>query len=198
MRDTILLAKKHGAGVGAHPSFFERENFGRTEIILPINEISALVQQQIAILHSIAAQHNVVLRHVKPHGALYNMSAKDAVIAHAIALAVKNYDTSLVLFGLSGSHSITEAQKLGLATKSEVFADRSYQDDGRLTPRTEKNALITNASEAVQQVLQMVEEKKVKTTSGKLIPVVAETICIHGDGAHALEFAKAIHEALNR
>lgn len=198
MYDTILLAKKYEAGVGAHPSFFERENFGRTEIILPVNEIYALVQQQITLLQSIATKHDVLVKHVKPHGALYNMSAKDAAIARVIALAVRDYDTSLVLFGLSGSHSITEAQKLGLATKSEVFADRTYQDDGRLTPRSETNALITNISEAVQQVLQMVDEKNVKTISGKLIPVIAETVCIHGDGAHAIEFARAIHEALSR
>ena len=114
MNKTILLAKKYGVAVGAHPSFFDRENFGRTEIKLPVKEIYDLVQKQIKILRSIAAADDVVLQHVKPHGALYNMSAKDVTIAHAIALAVKDYDNNLVLFGLSESHSVKEARRLGL------------------------------------------------------------------------------------
>ena len=198
MNDTILLAKKYGVAVGAHPSFFDRENFGRTEMKLPEEEIYGLVQKQIKILRSFAAKHDVVLQHVKPHGALYNMSAKDITIAHAIALAVKEYDPKLVLFGLSESHSIIEARKLGLKTRSEVFADRSYQDDGSLTPRTKPNALIHDTEQAVEQVLQMVHKKTVTTVSGKKIPVFAETICIHGDGEHAVALAKAIHDALKK
>jgi UPF0271 protein len=195
---TILLAKKYNATVGAHPSFFDREHFGRTEMQLAVDDIYELVQKQIKILRSIAATHDVVLHHVKPHGALYNMSAKDISIAHAIAASVKNYDATLVLYGLSGSHSITEAQRLGLKTKSEVFADRTYQDDGSLTNRSQPNALIQNAKQTVEQVLQMIHKKTVTTVSGKIIPVVAETICIHGDGEHAVEFAKAIYEALKK
>jgi len=198
MNKTILLAKKYGVAVGAHPSFFDRENFGRTEMKLPVEEIYELAQKQLKILRSIAAQHDVALQHVKPHGALYNLSAKDIIIAQTIALAVKEYDASLVLFGLSESHSIKEAQKLGLKTKSEVFADRTYQEDGTLTPRSQPNALINNSKQAIEQALQMIYKKTVTTISGKIIPVVAETICIHGDGVHAVEFAKAIYETLKK
>lgn len=198
MTKTILLAKKFGVAIGAHPSFDDRENFGRLEMQLSVKEIYELVQKQIRILRSIAAKQDTVLQHIKPHGALYNMSAKNVTIAHAIALAVKDDDSGLVLFGLSGSHSIKEAQRLGLKTKSEVFADRTYLDDGNLTPRSQPNALITDARQAVSQALQMIHKKTVTTVSGKTIPVVAETICIHGDGPHAVEFAKAINEALRK
>lgn len=198
MNKTILLAKKHGVAVGAHPSFFDSENFGRIEMKLSLKEIYDLVQKQIKIIKSIAARHDVRLQHVKPHGALYNMSAKDVTIAHAIALAIKDYDTNLILFGLSGSHSVKEALQLGVKTKSEVFADRTYQDDGSLTPRSQPNALINDVKKAVEQTLEMIHKKEVTTITGKKIPVVAETICIHGDGEHALEFAKAINEALSK
>jgi 5-oxoprolinase (ATP-hydrolysing) subunit A len=198
MNNSVLLAKKHGVVVGAHPSFFDRKNFGRTEMKLSVEEIYELVQKQMKILKSVAAKYDVLLQHVKPHGALYNMSAKEPAIAQAIAVAIKDYDANLILFGLSGSHSIKEAVKLGLKTKSEVFADRTYQDDGNLTPRSKSNALIHDTSDAVGQALQMVLKKAVTTVSGKTIPVVADTVCIHGDSAHAVAFAKAIHAALSK
>ena len=196
MEKTILLAKKYGVAIGAHPSFFDRENFGRTEMNLSLTEIYELVQKQIKILRSLAAKHDMIVTHVKPHGALYNMSAKNSIIARSIAQAVKDYDSNLIFFGLSGSHSIKEAQSIGLETRSEVFADRTYQDDGSLTPRTHPNALLKNTTEAVEQVLQMIHKKTVTTISGKEISVTAETICIHGDGEHAAQFAQAINEAL--
>lgn len=196
MEKTILHAKRHGVTVGAHPSFFDRENFGRTEINLSPEEIYELVQKQIKILKSITTKHGVVLKHVKPHGALYNMSARDPAIANTIALAVKEYDPDLVLFGLSGSHSIDEAKKIGLKTCSEVFADRTYQDNGSLTTREEPDALITGTGQAVKQVLEFINKGAVTTISGKEISLVAETICIHGDGKHAVEFAKAVRQAL--
>lgn len=198
MEQTVVLAKRHGVAVGAHPSFFDRPNFGRTEMELPVQEVYELIQKQIRILQSVAVRHNLVLQHVKPHGALYNMSAKSETMARAIACAVRDYNATLILFGLSGSHSVKEAHKLGLKTRSEVFADRTYQDDGSLTPRSHPNALIQDTSQAVDQVLQMINEKSVKTISGQMVPVVAETICIHGDGEHAVAFAKAIKNALNR
>src|SRR5215217_2259689 len=167
MEETIVLAKKHGVAVGTHPSFFDQTNFGRTEIELSVNEVYELIQKQIKILQSVAARHNMVLQHVKPHGALYNMSAKNETVARAIACAVKDHNASLVLFGLSGSHSVKEAHKLGLKTKSEVFADRTYQDDGSLTPRSHPNALIQDTRLAVAQSLQMINEKFVKTISGR-------------------------------
>jgi UPF0271 protein len=198
MNNTVLLAKKYSVAVGAHPSFFDRKNFGRTEMKLSNEEIYELVQKQIKILKSVAAKHDVMMQHVKPHGALYNMSAKYSDVAQAVAMAIKDYDANLILFGLSGSESIKAGMDLGLKTKSEVFADRTYQDDGSLTPRSKANALIHDTSDAVAQALQMVLRKTVTTVSGKTIPVIADTICIHGDSAHAVAFAKAIHAALSK
>ena len=196
IRQTILLAKKCNVNIGAHPSFLDRENFGRSEIKKSPEEVYELVAAQINLLQKIASENQATLHHVKPHGALYNMAAKDKVLAHAIAKAVKDIDVNLVLFGLSNSFLISEAKAIGLKTASEVFADRTYSDDGSLTPRSQLNAMIENVDEAIQQVLMMVQQQKVKTVSGKEIPIVAETICIHGDGKNAVEFAKAIRNTL--
>jgi UPF0271 protein len=194
----IELAASNKVAVGAHVSFLDKENFGRKEMSLPVNEIYELVEQQLIILSEIADSFDIKISHVKPHGALYNMSAKDPAIAKAIARSVKDFDESLVLFGLSGSHSIHEAKAMELKTASEVFTDRTYQDDGSLTPRSQPNALIENADKAIQQVLQMIKKGTVISVSGKEIPIVAETICIHGDGKHAVEFARAIHDAIKK
>lgn len=192
MLQTICLAKKYKVKIGAHPSFLDRANFGRTEMRISAGEVYDLVQQQIKLLQKIAEQNNAKLHHVKPHGALYNMAAKDKALAKAIAGAVKDIDENLVLYGLSNSFSISEAKAIGLKTASEVFSDRTYQDDGSLTPRIQPNALIQNSEEALQQVMMMVNEGKVRTVSGKEIQIMTETICIHSDGKHAVEFAKAI------
>jgi UPF0271 protein len=195
MRQTILLAKKYNVNIGAHPSFLDRENFGRTEIKISPEQVYDLVSKQIDLLQKIAA-NNAHLHHVKPHGALYNMAAKDKLLAQAIARSVKDHNENLILFGLSNSFLISEAKAIGLKTASEVFADRTYRDDGSLTPRSQLNALIENTDEAIEQVLMMVKNGKVKTVSGKEIPMVAETICIHGDGKNAVEFAKKIRNTL--
>ena len=196
MQQVVELCVQHHVNIGAHPSFPDRKNFGRTEMNLPAEEVYELVEQQLIILKEITDLFDIALTHVKPHGALYNQSARDGVLAKTIARAVKDFDQQLVLFGLSGSHSIREAELLGLKTASEVFADRSYQDDGSLTPRSEPGALIEDAGKAVKQVLQMINEGTVTTVSGKTIPIIAQTICIHSDGIHAVEFAKAIHDAI--
>jgi 5-oxoprolinase (ATP-hydrolysing) subunit A len=198
MWQTIESAIKHNVSIGAHVSFLDRKNFGRSEMSVPPEDIYELVEQQLILLNEIADSFDISMHHVKPHGALYNMSAKDPVIAKVIASAIKDYDSKLILFGLSGSHSITEAKNIGLKTASEVFADRSYQDDGSLTPRSQPNALISTTEAAVKQVLQMIKEGTVASVSGKKIPIVAETICIHGDGPHAVAFAKAIHTAIKQ
>ncbi len=196
MWQTVELAIKYKVTIGAHPSFPDRKNFGRTEMKLENEEVYDLLTQQLFILNEIVTGLDSKLHHVKPHGALYNMSAKDAALANTIARAVKDFDGSLILFGLSGSHSIIEAKATGLTTANEVFADRTYQDDGRLTPRSNPRALINETDKAVQQVLQMIKEGTVTTVSGNMIPIVAETICFHGDGKHAVEIAKAIHDAI--
>jgi UPF0271 protein len=198
MYETIGLAIKNKVSVGAHVSYFDKNNFGRAELNLQPGEVYELVEQQLIILKEITDLFDTKLTHVKPHGALYNQSAKDNVVAKAIARAVKDFDQHLILFGLSGSHSIREAGLLGLETASEVFADRSYQDDGSLTPRSYPDALIENKDAAVKQVLQMINEHTVTTISGKVIPIVAQTVCIHGDGRQAVEIAKAIHDAIQK
>ena len=196
MYEAVALAAKHNVLVGAHVSYFDKKNFGRSEIILPEAEVYELVQQQLIILKEITDLFDLPLSHVKPHGALYNQSAKDSSLAKTIAQAVKDFDKRLVLFGLSGSQSIRKAELLGLRACNEVFADRTYQDDGSLTPRSQPNALIVDEAIAVKQVQQMIREGTVRSVNGKDVPIIAQTICIHGDGKHAVEFAQSIHKVL--
>jgi UPF0271 protein len=198
MWQTVELALKNKVAIGAHVSFLDRKNFGRTEFDLTAAEIYELVQQQLILLNEVVDSFDSIIKHVKPHGALYNMSARNNEIAAAIADAVKDYDSGLVLFGLSGSCSIKKAKAVGLLTANEVFADRTYQDDGSLTPRTHANALIDDTEKAVEQAQRLVRDGCVTSVNGKKIIVEAETICIHGDGKHAVAFAKAIHGVLNK
>lgn len=195
MQQTILLALKHNVKIGAHPSYPDRENFGRSNMIFSPSEICELVKNQIELLASIAHKNNCILHHVKPHGALYNMASRDKTIAIAICEAILKTDSSLIVYAQSGSELIRAANSMNLKTCSEVFSDRTYQIDGTLTPRTLPNALITNENEVIAQVLLMVTEQSV-FVNGISIPVVADTICIHGDGEHALYYAKSINEVL--
>jgi UPF0271 protein len=196
MRQTVALCIKYGVSIGAHPSFPDRENFGRREMKLSFGEVYHLIINQIIALEKILLEAGATLRHVKPHGALYNMAAKDPFLAAAIAQAVKDFSPKLVLFGLCNSHLIWEGEAIGLKTAGEAFADRTYQDDGSLTPRSVPGSLIEDPDQAVAQVLEIVGEGRVTTISGKKITIAADTICLHGDGANAAAIAKAIHEAL--
>jgi UPF0271 protein len=196
MRYTIGLCFKHNVAIGAHPGFNDKENFGRKSIQLSVEELYDLVWKQLEIIQAICKEKHTKLHHVKLHGALYNMAAKDKSISNITAQAVKDFNPELVFYGLSGSVMITEAKALGLKTANEVFADRTYQPDGTLTPRTHPHALIEKATDVVNQVEQMVKEKCVTTLSGEVMPIQADTICIHGDGDHALEFAKHIYQSL--
>ena len=198
MQQTIARCVELGVAVGAHPSWPDREHFGRRDMQLPEQELFDCITGQLHRLQTIAASFHTRLRHVKPHGALYNQSAKDRQIAATIARAVKAFDPSLILFGLSGSYSITEAEKEGLKTASEVFADRTYQDDGSLTPRSQPNSLVEDESAAAAQVLQMICGQQVITVTGKRIPIKADTVCIHGDGAHAFAICNAIVSILTQ
>jgi 5-oxoprolinase (ATP-hydrolysing) subunit A len=198
MKRTIELALQHNVAIGAHPSFNDKENFGRTEMNVNETALHDLVTTQVHRLMSIAATYGNRLHHVKPHGAMYNMAAKDELMSHIIAKAIKQVDAGLILYGLSNSHLIKEAKKIGLRTASEVFADRTYTDDGHLTPRSEPNALIEEEERSLEQVLKIVTEKKVISATGKIINIDAGTICIHGDGIHAVAFAKKISEMLKQ
>jgi UPF0271 protein len=192
MRKTVAHAVKRKMAIGAHPGYPDLQGFGRREMRLSPEEVYDLVLYQIGSLMTFVKAAGAVLRHVKPHGALYNTAAKDKSIAAAIANAVRDADANLILVGLSGSHLIDEGKAAGLKTASEVFSDRTYQEDGSLTPRSSPNALHTNAGVAASQVLQMVKYQEVIAVSGKRVPVKADTVCIHGDGTQALSFAKAI------
>ncbi|MCX8019957.1 MAG: LamB/YcsF family protein [Chitinophagaceae bacterium] len=194
---TLKLCKTFRVKAGAHPSFPDREHFGRKEMHFTETEIYQLVKTQLQYIHRLAETLHLPLHHVKPHGALYNLSASDPVVAGAIAEAVRDFDSSLIIYGLSGSHSLNEARKMGLKTASEVFADRVYNDDGRLLPRTTPGSVIENISVMKKQVSEMIHENQVTTCSGKIIPVLAETICIHSDGKNAVEFAIALNKMLN-
>ncbi len=193
MKETVDLCLKYGVAIGVHPSFHDRENFGRTNMNLPLTQINEIVTDQILLLKKITDAQGAKLHHVKPHGALYNMAAKDQALAQCIALAIKIFDDRLILYGLSQSVMISEAKKINLKPANEVFADRTYQPDGSLTLRTQLNALIINEQEAIAQAIQLAKENKVKTVNGEEIHLKADTICLHGDGKHAVEFARLIY-----
>lgn len=198
MNKTIALCLKYNVAIGAHPSFPDREHFGRREMQLTDEALSVIIRDQVVHLQNMAAAHNTTLRHVKPHGALYNMAAKNKHLAQLIASVIRDVDEDLVLVGLSGSYLISEAKALGLKTMSEVFADRTYQDDGNLTNRALPDALITDAGKALKQVQEMFLKGVVTTVTGKQIAVVAETVCIHGDGTNAIRIAKEINSAFQQ
>ena len=196
MRKTIGLCVKNNVAIGAHPGFADKQNFGRAEKTLSTEELYKLVLDQLHAIGKICSEQSASLHHVKPHGALYNMAAKNKQMSNTIAQAVFDFNPNLILYGLSESFLISEAQNLGLKTANEVFADRTYQADGSLTPRTQKNALITDSKESILQVLQMIIENSVTTVDQKTISIVPETLCIHGDGSHAVALVKEIHTTL--
>jgi UPF0271 protein len=196
IRKTVETAIKKEVAIGAHPSFPDLQGFGRRAMSLSAQEVFDIVLYQVSALKGICEAFGATLHHVKPHGALYNQTAKDTELAEAIAKAVKAIDENLILYGLSNSFLISEAEKINLKTASEVFADRTYQTDGTLTPRTEPNALIHDTEKAVSQVLQMIREQSVTAATGENVSLKSETVCIHGDGENALRFAAAIHRKL--
>ncbi|KAB8313030.1 5-oxoprolinase subunit PxpA [Erwinia endophytica] len=196
MRQSVLWALEFGVAIGAHPSFPDRENFGRTRMTLPAETVFAQMVYQIGALQAIAHSAGGRLAHVKPHGMLYNQSAQEPELADVIARAVKAVDPTLILVGLANSESIRAAQALGLATRQEFFADRGYQDDGSLVPRSQPGALVESDLQAIEQTLSMLQQGHIRSISGKWVKVKAETVCLHGDGAHALAFARQLRTAL--
>ncbi len=187
MRATMALAERYGVAAGAHPGFADRENFGRAERMLSPRELHDLVTRQIDALRAFGT-----VRHVKPHGALYNQAARDREMADVIAAAVYACDPALILFGLAGSELIRAGRARGLRVAHEVFADRTYQRDGSLTPRSRADALIQDEDSAVAQVLRLVREGVVRSTDGTDVKIQADTVCLHGDGLHAVAFARRL------
>lgn len=196
MKKTVALAVKNGAALGAHPGYPDLVGFGRRKMDIAPSDVYNMVVYQVGALAAFAKAAGTRLQHVKPHGAMYNMASKDAKLAEAIAQAVYDVDKDLILYAQGGTESIKAAEKIGLRTASEVFADRSYQDDGTLTPRSQPGAMITDEEKSIAQVLSMVLEGKVTALSGKVIPVKADSICLHGDGPKALVFANKIRSVL--
>jgi len=198
MRQTIRLALQHQVAIGAHPSFDDKEGFGRREMHLSSEEIYQIVLDQVNTIRKAAAEEGASLHHVKPHGALYNMAAKDAMVADAISRAIKAIDASLIVYGLPNSASETSAIQHGLRFYREVFSDRTYTDQGMLTPRNQPNAMIETEEQSVAQVLQIILQETLQYTTGREISIKADTVCIHGDGEHAVEFAQMINRALHQ
>jgi len=196
MRATVALAQRHGVAIGAHPGFADRENFGRRERPVSPSEVHQLVYEQVRQLQLIVRGAGARVSHVKLHGALYNLAAREPRLAQAAVEAIYEVDPRLVMFGLAGSQLIAAGDACGVAVASEVFADRTYQADGSLTPRSRPDALITDESGAVVQVLRMVREGKVRATDGTDVAISTDTICLHGDGAQPVEFARRLRQEL--
>ena len=195
IRRTVDLCLQYQVNIGAHPSYADKENFGRVDLVgksISAADVQNLVREQLFIIQQIIHAQGGKLHHIKPHGALYNRAARDEAVGNYICLAVKQTDPAMVVYGLSGSRFKKVVIEQGLAFADEVFADRSYQDDGSLTPRTKLNALIGSEEAAVKQVREMVFQKTVTTVTGKQIAIEADTVCLHGDGPDALAFAKKI------
>lgn len=196
MGETVRLAIENGVAIGAHPGYPDLQGFGRRRMSMPANEVHDIVLYQISALKGICEAHGARLSHVKPHGALYNQAAGDAELADAIIAAVSRLDDELAVYGLSNSLFLRKARAAGLETMAEVFADRTYQPDGTLTPRDRDNALITDPGRAASQVVRMVESGSVEAEDGTTVALPADTICIHGDGERAVDHARSIRDAL--
>ncbi|HZH06564.1 MAG TPA: 5-oxoprolinase subunit PxpA [Lautropia sp.] len=196
MQGVVKAALDRGVKVGAHPGLQDLVGFGRRAMQVTPAEAYALIVYQVGALSGFAAALGGRLNHVKAHGALYNMAAKDRALADAIAAAIRDVDPGLVMFALAGSELIGAAQRAGLQCASEVFGDRTYQDDGSLSPRSLPGAMIEDAEVAAAQVKRMVMEGVVRSQQGREVPVKADTLCIHGDQAGALAFVRRIREQL--
>jgi UPF0271 protein len=194
MRKTVRLAKEAGVSIGAHPGLPDLQGFGRRNMDIMPEEAKATTLYQIGALAAFCKAEGVQLHHVKPHGALYNMAGN--ALATAICEAVQSFDPELVLLGLSGSQMLKAAEKLGLPCAREVFADRAYEEDGSLVSRSKPGSMIEDEKEAIERVLRMVTEAKVRAITGVDIPIQADSICVHGDGPKALAFVVKIGAAL--
>jgi 5-oxoprolinase (ATP-hydrolysing) subunit A len=197
MAETVDLCLARDVAIGAHPSFDDREGFGRRDMRIAPDAARALVLRQVTTLAEIAVKAGARLKHVKAHGALYNMAARDPELARAIAAAVREFDSNLLLVGLAGSELVAAGMAAGLRVANEVFADRAYRRDGSLLPRTQPGALIGEADLAVARALDMVGTSTVRSIDGALVPLRAETICVHGDTPGAVALAATLKAALS-
>jgi len=196
MRQTVRRALTHGVAIGAHTGLPDLVGFGRRNMDISAEEAFDMTVYQLGALAAVVRAEGGQLHHLKPHGALYNMAATNAALAEAIAEALYKVQPELTLYGLAGSELTKAGEKIGLRTAHEVFADRTYQANGTLTPRRQPDALITSSEAAIAQVLRMVQGGWVRTQQGQEVAIRADTVCLHGDGAHALDFAQQLRTAL--
>jgi UPF0271 protein len=196
MNEVVQISKKNGVSIGAHPSFNDPENFGRSRINLSENEIKKLIIDQYEILQKIALKNGENVTHIKPHGALNNMACEDINLANILAKTIYSIDKELIYLVPTGSKMEIAAKKLNMKIACEIFADRNYEEDGNLVSRKKPNALIIDPEEAKKHVLTMVQEQALNCYSGKKIPCEIDSICIHGDNINSLETAKSIKENL--
>ncbi len=195
MKKTVGLCKANSVSFGAHPGYPDRENFGRTNMDVTSEQVYEYTLYQLGALGAFAEASGVKMSHVKPHGAMYNMAAKNKELSNAIADAVKDYDDSLILLALSGSEMIKAAKAKGIKYASEVFADRAYESDGTLRARKLEGSMITDENEAINRVIRMIKEGKVTSYTGEDIDIEAHSVCVHGDGEKALDFVRALNKA---
>ena len=196
MNEVVQISKKNGVSIGAHPSFNDPENFGRSRINLSENEIKKLIIDQYEILQKIALKHGENVTHIKPHGALNNMACEDINLANILAKTIYSIDKELIYLVPTGSKMEIAAKKLNMKIACEIFADRNYEEDGNLVSRKKPNALIIDPEEAKKHVLTMVQEQALNCYSGKKIPCEIDSVCIHGDNVSSLATAKSIKENL--
>lgn len=196
MRRTLALAREHGVSVGAHPSYPDLVGFGRRRMAMADDELEAAIAYQVGALQGLARAEGVAVTHVKPHGALNNEACENPRVAQAVARAVRAVDPTLRLLAPSLSCLITAGRDAGLAVVEEIFADRAYADDGTLQPRSQPGAVLHDSAACVQHVLGILERGALLTVGGKLLPVNAQSICVHGDNPAAVDTAAAIRQAL--
>jgi UPF0271 protein len=198
MRATVSAALAKGVAIGAHPSFPDLQGFGRRAMTLTPDEVYDLCVYQIGALAAFARAAGGRLHHVKAHGALSNMAARDPALADAITRAARDVDPGLISYAQAGTELVRAAERIGLPFASEVFADRTYQGDGQLTPRSRPGAMIENVEDSIAQVLRMVREGRVRSVNGADVEVRPDTVCVHGDQPRAVEFVRRLREALAR
>ena len=198
MRKTVARALSANIGIGAHPGFHDLMGFGRRNMNISPDEAYAYVTYQLGALNAFCVQQGGRIDHVKPHGALYNMAGKDYELAKGICRAIYDFDPDIILLGLSGSQMINAGRDIGLRCANEFFSDRAYEDDGSLRARTKEGAMIEDENEAIERVVKVIKTGKVTTYSGNEIDLKIDSICVHGDNAHALEFVRTIRERLTK
>jgi 5-oxoprolinase (ATP-hydrolysing) subunit A len=196
IRQTIELAHSRGVAIGAHPSLFDRENFGRKELSVTADQVFDAVVYQLGVFQAIAQSVGAEPNHIKPHGALYNMAVRDRTLAEAVVRAVADVDRTLLLFAPAGSALASAGAAGGLTVVAEVFADRNYLGDGSLVPRTRPDALLSDPEAAAVRVVRMLREGKVQAVDGPDLPIEAKTVCVHGDTPGAVTFARALRRHL--